>query len=189
MVDRGHEAVVYMADRLGREFHGHDVVTFPETSAVANLDGVGRERIESMDANENTEARQTDQQVPAAGLAKGRRPGKPAGRVDEGDRTPQTQKGGGGTGGGPTSEEVEAERRRRLEIEELNHLLARKGCPHCATVGFWSIDKRDGRIVRIRCKGCGKYSQVPVIVPDEPAQPEEARGVQSGGGRERKGER
>ena len=72
-------------------------------------------------------------------------------------------------GGEPDKAAMEAERRRRLTLETLNGVLARKQCPHCATVGAWriyNVERTRGRVRYVRCLACGKCDQAPVI-PEE----------------------
>jgi hypothetical protein len=83
----------------------------------------------------------------------------------------------------PPSPNLEAERLRRLELEALNGLLARKRCRHCGTLGAWDVKNTEptgGRIRYIRCKGCRRFDQVCVVIRDgvavetqEPAEEKE----------------
>ena len=59
------------------------------------------------------------------------------------------------------------QRRRRLVKAELNRVLANKRCEHCGTLGAWEVydvDRHGGRTRYVRCLGCQRCSQVPVIV-------------------------
>jgi hypothetical protein len=69
-----------------------------------------------------------------------------------------------------TKAQYEKERKRRLEVGALNTALGTKRCPHCLTVGAWTIydlERRGRRTRYVKCRACGKPDKVPVIVKEE----------------------
>ena len=65
----------------------------------------------------------------------------------------------------PTPNTETAKRSRRAahkrEVQaELNAKLARKKCPHCATVGCWRIDGNYQSVRYAVCGGCGWRDKV-----------------------------
>ena len=70
-------------------------------------------------------------------------------------------------------QEATEARDRRIEMAELNRLLAAKQCPRCGTTGAWkvyNVDRGAGRTRYVKCLACHACDQVPVIVKENPKQ-------------------
>jgi len=61
---------------------------------------------------------------------------------------------------GKTTMKTTVPREQREAAAELQARLAAEQCPHCATVGLWSIETTAGRVRYIKCGACGKYAKL-----------------------------
>ncbi len=69
-----------------------------------------------------------------------------------------------------TPDDPQARRQKRIMQAVLNSALAKKKCDNCSTVGMWKIYGRErpqGRVRYIKCLGCGKPDQLPVIIKED----------------------